>query len=64
MYPLLPICLVACLAQAVAADPIIQAYINMEITVDNFRMNTGYGRNGAAYNMVALRCFNDKLPCV
>jgi hypothetical protein len=31
---------------------------------DNFRMNTGYGRYGAAYNMVALSCFNDKLPCV
>jgi hypothetical protein len=23
---------------------------------DNFRMNTGYGRYGAAYNMVGLRC--------
>jgi hypothetical protein len=27
-------------------------------------MNTGYGRYGAAYNMVALSCFYDKLPCV
>jgi hypothetical protein len=27
-------------------------------------MNTGYGRYGAAYNMVALSCFNDKLPCI
>jgi hypothetical protein len=27
-------------------------------------MNTGYGRYGAAYNMVGLSCFNDKLPCV
>jgi hypothetical protein len=31
---------------------------------DNFRMNTSYGRYGAAYNMVGLICFNDKLPCV
>jgi hypothetical protein len=28
---------------------------------DNFRMNTGYGRYGAAYNMVGLRCFNEEL---
>jgi hypothetical protein len=35
------------------------------ITVtDNFRMNTGYGRYGATYNMVGLSCFNDELPCV
>jgi hypothetical protein len=31
---------------------------------DNFRMNTCYGRYGAAYSMVALSCFNDKLSCV
>jgi hypothetical protein len=31
---------------------------------DNFGMNTGYGRYGAAYNMVGLICFNDELPCV
>jgi hypothetical protein len=31
---------------------------------DNFRMNTGYGRYGAAYNMVGLSCFNEELPCV
>jgi hypothetical protein len=31
---------------------------------DNFRMNTGYGRYGAAYNMVGFSCFNDELPCV
>jgi hypothetical protein len=31
---------------------------------DNFRMNTSYGRYGAAYNMVALICLNDKLSCV
>jgi hypothetical protein len=31
---------------------------------DNFRMNTSYGRYWAAYNMVALSCFNDKLLCV
>ena len=29
--------------------------------VDNFRMNTRYGRYGAAYNMVGLRCFNEEL---
>jgi hypothetical protein len=28
---------------------------------DNFRMNTSYGRYGAAYNMVGLRCFNEEL---
>jgi hypothetical protein len=28
---------------------------------DNFRMNTGSGRYGAAYNMVALPCFNEEL---
>ncbi len=27
-------------------------------------MNTGYVRYGATYNMVALSCFNDELPCV
>jgi hypothetical protein len=32
--------------------------------IDNFRMNTGYGRCSATYNMVALSCFNDKLPYV
>jgi hypothetical protein len=31
---------------------------------DNFRMNTGCGRYGATYNMVALNCFNEELPCV
>jgi hypothetical protein len=29
--------------------------------IDNFRMNTGYGRYGATYNMVGLRCFNEEL---
>jgi hypothetical protein len=29
--------------------------------IDNFRMNTGYGRYGAAYNMVGLHCFNEEL---
>jgi hypothetical protein len=24
-------------------------------------MNTGYGRYGAAYNMVGLHCFNEEL---
>jgi hypothetical protein len=28
---------------------------------DNFRMNTRSGRYGAAYNMVALLCFNEEL---
>jgi hypothetical protein len=28
---------------------------------DNFRTNTRYGRYSAAYNMVGLRCFNEKL---
>jgi hypothetical protein len=27
-------------------------------------MNPGYGRYGAAYNMVALSCFDDELPCL
>jgi hypothetical protein len=30
-------------------------------TSDNFRMNTHYGRYGAAYNMVGLRCFKEEL---
>jgi hypothetical protein len=28
---------------------------------DNFRMNTRYGRYGAAYSMVGLRCFIEEL---
>jgi hypothetical protein len=28
---------------------------------DNFRMNTGYGRYGATYNMVGISCFNQEL---
>jgi hypothetical protein len=32
-----------------------------KMSLDNFRMNTGYGRYGAAYNMVGLRCFNEEL---
>jgi hypothetical protein len=28
---------------------------------DSFRMNTGYGRYSAAYNMVGLHCFNEEL---
>jgi hypothetical protein len=36
----------------------------MVLQIDNFRMNTGYGRYGAAYNMVALICLNDELLCV
>jgi hypothetical protein len=33
-------------------------YVNK---IDSFRMNTGSGRYGAAYNMVALLCFNEEL---
>jgi hypothetical protein len=29
--------------------------------LDNFRMNTRYGRYGAAYSMVGLHCFNEEL---
>jgi hypothetical protein len=28
---------------------------------DNFRMNTCYGRYGATYSMIGLRCFNEEL---
>jgi hypothetical protein len=28
---------------------------------DNFRMNTRYGRYGAAYNMIGFPCFNEEL---
>jgi hypothetical protein len=28
---------------------------------DNFRMNTRYGRYGAAYNMIGLHWFNEEL---
>jgi hypothetical protein len=28
---------------------------------NNFRMNTRYGRYGAAYSMVGLRCFNEEV---
>jgi hypothetical protein len=34
---------------------------NKLFKADNFRMNTHYGRYGAAYNMVGLRCFNEEL---
>ncbi len=40
-------------------DNTIEPYsIDMAID-DNFGMNTGYGRYGAAYNMVGLIYFND-----
>jgi hypothetical protein len=29
--------------------------------LNNFRMNTGYGRYGAAYNMVGFSCLNEEL---
>jgi hypothetical protein len=38
--------------------------INKDDEHDNFRMNTGYGRYRATYNMVGLSFFNDELPCV
>jgi hypothetical protein len=28
---------------------------------DNFRMNSRYGRYGAAYNMIGFCCFNEEL---
>jgi hypothetical protein len=34
---------------------------SMFCALDNFRMDTGYGRYGAAYNMVGLCCFNEEL---
>jgi hypothetical protein len=38
-------------------------HIHMKCTKsgDNFKMNTGYGRYGATYNMVGCTCFNEKL---
>jgi hypothetical protein len=45
-------------------DIIRKRQFNLLGKFDNFRMNTGYGRYGAAYNMVTLICFNDKLLCV
>jgi hypothetical protein len=33
-------------------------------TVTSFRMNTDYGRYGAAYNMVGFSCFNEELSLV
>jgi hypothetical protein len=29
--------------------------------IDNFIMNTRYGRYGAAYNMIGFQCFNEEL---
>jgi hypothetical protein len=40
------------------------APVDLLTPIDNFRMNTGYGRYSAAYNMVGLIGFNDELPCV
>jgi hypothetical protein len=37
---------------------------DLPLSFDNFRMNTGYGRYGAAYSMVAFSCFIDKLLCI
>jgi hypothetical protein len=34
---------------------------NSTSSTDNFRMNTGYGRYSATYNMVGLHCFNEEL---
>jgi hypothetical protein len=35
--------------------------IPWNLLVDNFRMNTSYGRYGAAYNMAGISCFNEEL---
>jgi hypothetical protein len=35
--------------------------MNKSDKIDNFRMNTHYGRYGATYNMIGLRCFNEEL---
>jgi hypothetical protein len=33
----------------------------IQLPFDNFRMNTGYGRYSATYNMVSFSCFNEEL---
>jgi hypothetical protein len=38
-----------------------KAYVHQAKEPDNFRMNTRYGRTGAAYNMIGFRCFNQEL---
>jgi hypothetical protein len=40
----------------------IAAAQRSSMSFDNFGMNTGYGRYGAAYNMVGFSCFNEELP--
>jgi hypothetical protein len=47
-----------------AIDVIILFLDFIIMAADNLRMNTGYGRYGAAYNMVGFSCFNEELPCV
>jgi hypothetical protein len=42
-------------------DKDIKEVPSISTSLDNFRMNTGYGRYGAAYNMVGSRCFNEEL---
>jgi hypothetical protein len=44
-------------------DSDVEAYTSIFVffICDNFRMNTRYGRYGAAYNMVGLHCFNEEL---
>jgi hypothetical protein len=37
------------------------AHMPMSTILDNFRMNTRYGRYGATYNMVGLCCFIEEL---
>jgi hypothetical protein len=51
-----------CQGEAISREPSESMVIYNRC--DNFRMNTGYGTYSAAYTMVALSCFNDKLPCV
>jgi hypothetical protein len=40
----------------------MSTWLHRVASLDNFRMNTGYGRYGAAYNMVGFSCFNKELP--
>jgi hypothetical protein len=48
-------------AIASLANTLITVVEPVPMPFDNFRMNTRYGRYGAAYSMVGLRCFNEEL---
>jgi hypothetical protein len=59
------------LDQYLKSPKVLQSYCTFSVSGtlavnvhDNLRMDTGYGRYGATYSMVALSCFNDKLLCV